>query len=187
MAKSSSGKGFAVLLKVHMCLVKFRRKPQSAPCLTSFDWIVLLGALPIKNKYVSVDVNLAYDVTVIFWGSSASKCLCPWGFHCRITFSRAQIGVPETKIFSAQMPGLTVYSCLYISEITRKKIGVWKSDTCYRDRSYLISQGYLTRWSFLGSKLMQQACMWTSRNNGLDFEFLASSAGIWLKNTGDSR
>lgn len=66
MAKSSSGKGFAALLKVHMCLVKFRRKPQLAPCLTSFDWIVLLGALPLKNKYVSVDVNLAYDVAVIF-------------------------------------------------------------------------------------------------------------------------
>lgn len=66
MAKSSSGKGFAALLKVHTCLVKFRRKPQSAPCLTSFEGIVLLGALPIKKKYVSVDVNLAYDVTVIF-------------------------------------------------------------------------------------------------------------------------
>lgn len=65
MAKNRSGKGFTVLPKVRTCLVKFRKKSKWVLCLTSSDYIILLGALPIKNIYLNTHVNLVCDCSNI--------------------------------------------------------------------------------------------------------------------------
>lgn len=51
MVKNRSGKGFTVLPEVCTCLVKFRKDSKCVLYITTFDYIVLLGALPIK-KYL---------------------------------------------------------------------------------------------------------------------------------------
>lgn len=69
-AKSRSGKGFTVLPKVHICLVKFRRKSKWVPCLTSFDWIVSLGGLPIEYVCLSTHGNWPCDCRTMLMGIS---------------------------------------------------------------------------------------------------------------------
>lgn len=65
MVKNGSGKGFMVLPEVQRCLVKFRKNTKWVLCLTSFAYIILLGALPIKTTYLNAHINSACDCSNI--------------------------------------------------------------------------------------------------------------------------